>query len=83
MASQQDSRSLVAGIQLGLKREAVRGDARGGGFRDFKKLLQHFLKGVFDDGGKVVLAFPDSTYAQVSRHYIDNQYNQLALPKLF
>ena len=74
MASQQDSRSLVAGIQLGLKREAVRGDACGGGFcvTDFKKPLQHFLKGVFDDGGKVVLAFPDSTYAQVSRHYINN-----------
>ena len=74
MASKRDSESLVVGIQLALKGEAVRGDD---GFFDikevekeiqfdFKKPLQHALKSVFDHGGKVVLAFPDSTHAQVS-----------------
>ena len=85
MASKQDGESVVAGIQLALKGEGVKGD---GGFFDikevtemqidFKKPLQHALKSVFDHGGKVVVAFPDSTDAQVSQHY----NNYIPLPKL-
>ena len=81
MASKQDNPSLVAGIQLAQKREAVKG---GDGFppigpRDmkedtvekemqinFKKPLQDAIKNIFDHCGKVVLAFPYSTQAQVS-----------------
>ena len=81
MASEQNSRSLVAGVQLALKSETTRGQ-EDGGFPDvdFKKSLQHFLNGVFDHGGEVVLAFPNSTYAQVSPHYTDNHL-QTSSPK--
>ena len=30
------------------------------------KSLKHVLKGVANRGGKIVISFPDSTYAQVS-----------------
>lgn len=78
MASKQDNTaSLVVGIQLAQKREAVKGDADGYPDMkevtvekemriDFKKPLQDAFKNVFDHCGKVVLAFPYSTHAQVS-----------------
>ena len=75
MASKQDNPFLVAGIQLTQKRDVKGGD----GFSspldtpvekemqiDFKKPLQDAVKNVFDHCGKVVLAFPYSSQAQVS-----------------
>jgi len=33
---------------------------------DLNRPLKYFLQSVFKNGGKVVLAFPDSSYGQVS-----------------
>ena len=76
MASKQDSVSLVAGrpsvyagIQLAPQRKGDDGACTVSEKEiqiDFKKPFQDALQNVFDQCGKVVLAFPYSTRAQVS-----------------
>lgn len=48
---------------------------------DLSKPLRHGLKSVFDHGGMVLLAFPDSTYIQVSLLYCTggSLYMQLSM----